>query len=205
MKSEIKAIIIDVLNEIREIEKKIDHDDEKNNNPELYLDLAKGYYLSKQWIEAAKNCDRYVEFFPNDWEAQFLRGVSYMNSRDGELSDLLALHAYHEATVFMPGDISRNKQARLFTYRGAAAKRLKRLDEAESDLLLAQKFASAEYEIYDIKYNLAAVYAMQGNRLKMFDMLAALKGRSEMKNVRLHLSDYFSAFESDLDFIKIIQ
>ena len=167
--------------------------------------MAKGYYLSKQWVEAAKNCDRYVKSFPSDWEAHFLRGVSYMNCRNGYSTDFAALHAYHEAIVFMPGTVDKSMQVRLFAYRGAAAKRLKRLDEAESDLLLARKFASTEYEIYDIKYNLAAVYAMKGERDKMFEMVEGLEGRPEIINIHMHLEDYFSKYADDPDFIKMLQ
>jgi tetratricopeptide (TPR) repeat protein len=206
LKSEFKTIIVDVLKEITEIETKIKYDDEKIQRPEFFLDLAKGYYLSKQWLEAAKNCDKYVEYFPTDWEAHILRGVSYMNSRNGNSTDLAALHAYHEAIVFMPDNVESELRARLFTYRGAAAKRLNRLDEAESDLLLAQKFASTEYRICDIKYNLAAVYALRGDRLKMLEMVSALKEHPEfLMSVQAHLNDYFSKYVSDMEFIKMIQ
>lgn len=205
LKSELKSVITDVLSEIAEIESKIEPNDNPSENPKFYLDLAKGYYLSKEWLEAARNCDKYVEFFPSDWEAHFLRGVSYMNSRNGYSTDLAALHAYHEAIVFIPETAEKGLKARLFAYRGAAAKRLKRLDEAESDLLLAQKYANAEYEIYDIKYNLAAVYAMKGNKEKMLEVIKELEGRPEIMNIHMHLEDYFAMYADDPDFIRMIQ
>ena len=67
-------------------------------------------------------------------------------------------------------------------------KRLRRLDEAESQLLFAYPHAIDEYEKADIQYNLACVYAMQKRHQDMLDACAivrnpkcdkALKGTGE--------------------------
>ena len=204
--SEIKATIVNVLKEITAFENKVAHDNiQEIDNPQHFLELAKGFSLSKQWLESAKNYDKYINHNPTDWEVHFLRGVAYVNSRKGNETNLAALRSYNEAIAFMPRNIDENVQARFFAYRGAVAKRLNRLDEAESDLLIAQKYATADYEVYDIKYNLAAVYAMQRKRSKMFDMLSELIGRPEMAHVRAHLKDYFSAFSKDEEFRELIR
>ena len=204
--SEIKIAVEEVLKQITTIENKIEVEESpKIDDPNFYLELAQGYSSSKQWLKAAENYDKYITFLPKDWEVHFLRGVAYVNTRKGKETNLAALRAYNESIAFMPSNVEKNVKARLFAYRGAVAKRLKRLDEAEADLLLAQKYATADYEVYDIIYNLAAVYAMQGKRSKAFEMVSNLIGRPEMGNVRAHLDDYFSKFSDDSEFNELIR
>lgn len=204
--SEIKTAVEEVLKQITTIENKIEVEESpKIDDPNFYLELAQGYSSSNQWLKAAENYDKYITFLPKDWEVHFLRGVAYVNSRKGKETNLAALRAYNESIAFMPSNVEKNVKARLFAYRGAVAKRLKRLDEAEADLLLAQKYATADYEVYDIIYNLAAVYAMQGKRSKTFEMVSKLIGRPEMGNVRAHLDDYFSKFSDDSEFNELIR
>src|SRR5215831_8787030 len=69
-----------------------------------------------------------------------------------------------DAITYLPSDVSSNVRARLFGYRGAMAKRLGRLDEVLADLEIARKHATADYEVEDVLYNLASVYAMNGDR-----------------------------------------
>lgn len=204
--AEIKAAVEGVLRQITTIENKIETEDSPRiEDPNFYLELAQGYFSSNQWLKAAEYYDKYITFFPTDWEIHFLRGTAYVNSRKGEETNIDALRAYNESIAFMPFNVDNNLKARLFAYRGAVAKRLRRLDEAEADLLLAQKYATADYEVYDIKYNLAAVYAMQGKRSKTFKMVKELLGRSEMGNVRIHLDDYFSKYSDDTEFLELIR
>ena len=204
--ADIKATITSVLKEITVIENKFETTaSQQTEHPEVLLALAQAYSLSNQWLEAAKHYEMYLTYYPADWEVQFLRGISYANARQGSESNLAALRSYNEAIVYLPSDADANIRARLFAYRGAIAKRLSRLDEAEADLLIAQRCATADYEIYDIKYNLASIYAMQGRRNEMFTLVSELIGRPEMLGIRAHLNDYFSKYATDADFRKLIR
>ena len=202
--SELKATIIEILENYSAT---ITKTNEENHidDPQIYLKLANSYSLSNNWIEAAKYYSSYLKIYPADWEVYFLRGVAYVNSRKDEETNRSALLSYDFSIAYMPVDIQPNVKARLYAYRGAVAKRLNRLDEAESFLLLANKFANADYEIYDIKYNLAAVYAMQGKRKNMIEYISDLVGRPEMANVKAHLKDYFSKYNNDNEFRELIR
>ena len=96
-------------------------------------------------------------------------------------------------------------RARLFAYRGAMHKRLGRLEEAEADLQIAQRHASRSYEVDDVTYNLAGVFALQGNRDKLLAAVSQLSKESRhMMAIRAHLNDYFRAFRDDEEFLRII-
>lgn len=81
------------------------------------------------------------------WDDFYIRGVNLANSRGGDGKNLAALRAYNEAIALAPADLENNTRSRLHAYRGAILKRLGRLDEAEHDLALAQKWATATREI----------------------------------------------------------
>lgn len=203
--SEIKSAIGELLKEITTtINKTQAAGSTKINDPNLYLEIAQGYSSSSQWIKAAENYDKYVDLAEKDWEAHFLRGVAYANARQGKVTDTAALRAYNEAVAFMPADSDMVMRARIFAYRGGIARRLRRLDEAEADLLLAQKYATADYEVYDIKYNLAAVYSIKGERSKFFETINDFIGRPEWQRVLNHLDDDFAEFSKDGEFIQLI-
>jgi hypothetical protein len=90
-------------------------------------------------------------------------------------------------------------------YRGAILKRLGRLDEVEADLQLATKYASNSYEIDDISYNFACVFAMRGDRKQMMKMIHSIGGNPRyLSAVRAHLEDYFSAYRLDGEFLQAI-
>ncbi|MER5466831.1 hypothetical protein ABT010_40735 [Streptomyces sp. NPDC002668] len=125
--------------------------------PDVELSLAKALMAERRWAEASERFDRYVGEVDADWEIHFARGVAHANSRRGPSSDLSALRAMNEAIALVSEDAEANIVARLFAYRGAMAKRLGRYVQAEADLLLARRYATAAYEITDITYNLAAV------------------------------------------------
>lgn len=174
-------------------------------NPGWHLELAKGYMAKHDWAKAAKHFDLYVDSDPTDTSTQFSRGVAHANSRAGETGNLAALRAYNEAIAFAPAELDQNMLARYFAYRGAMLKRMSRLQEAESDLQFALLLASRDYEVYDIKYNLAAVYAMQGDRARMLQMANELRGRPrEVSAIKCHLGDYFAKFAEDDEFLEII-
>lgn len=171
-------------------------------HPAWHLELAKGYMAKRDWSNAALHFDKYVEFNPTDSDTQFSRGVAHANTRTDTLP---ALRAYNEAIAFAPASLEPDMLARYFAYRGAMLKRMDRLDEAESDLKLALPLATRDYEVHDIKYNLAAVYAMQGKRSEMLAFVNELRGRSrELGAIRYHLKDYFADFATDSELLAIV-
>lgn len=172
------------------------------DHPGWHLELAKGYMASGDWHSAARHFDKYAEFHPADYDMQFSRGVAHANAR---VDSLPALRAYNEAIAFAPATLEPDMRARFFTYRGAMLKRMNRLDEAASDLQLALSLAKRDHEVYDVKYNLAAVYAMQGKRSEMLAFAAGLRGRRrELAAIRYHLNDYFAVYSADPDLLAII-
>lgn len=174
-------------------------------NPGWHLELAKGYMATRDWANAARHLDQYVASHPTDAGTQFSRGVAHANTLAGDAGNLAALRAYNEAIAFAPPGLEKNMLARYFVYRGAMLKRMNRLQEAESDLQLALPLASRDYEVYDIKYNLAAVYAMQGDRVRLLEIVNELRRRPrELAAIKSHLVDYFAKFAKDDEFLEII-
>ncbi|HEX3648759.1 MAG TPA: hypothetical protein VHV49_10030 [Pseudonocardiaceae bacterium] len=163
------------------------------------LEAAKGLMAQHRWGDAAKYLDEYAKSV-DDWTVQWSRGVAYANQRNGITSDVAALRAYNEAIALAPRDADLNDRARLLGYRGAILKRLRRLDEAESDLQLATRWATRDYEITDITYNLACVYAMLGRKHEMILAIRSLRSIGALSLVTSHLDDYFVSVRDDPDF-----
>lgn len=176
-----------------------------DENPEAMLALAQGLMAERRWLEAARAFEDYAKRCPEDWEASYLRGVAFANSRQGRETDTEAMRAYNDAIAFAPTSIDPNLRARLSAYRGALFKRLGRLDEAHADLIFAKDRATAGYEVDDIAYNLACVYAMGGKRDKLMAVLAELRhSPSALGAIYSHLDDYFQAYANDPDFRRAI-
>lgn len=173
--------------------------------PESLFDIARGLLTERRWPEAAEMLDRYVDARPTDWEAQFVRGVAYANSRDGEKSDLAALRAYNEALALIPRDAGRDWLAKLFAYRGAMLKRLRRLEEAENDLRLAERLVRIPDQANDISYNLAAVHALAERPEEAIRLVESLAGTRFVSGIRAHADDYFQSIQNDPRFIRIVQ
>jgi Flp pilus assembly protein TadD len=174
-------------------------------DPDALLALAEGLMAQSKWLEAGRNLEEYARARPEDWEANNLRGVAFANSRVGFETDLASLRAYNEAIAFLPRDIEPNRKARLFAYRGAMLKRLGRLEEAEADLIIAKRNATRDYEVHDIIYNLAGVFALQGEREKLFEAVQQLSAeRNLLTAIRAHMHDYFVAYSNDDEFLKLI-
>ena len=167
------------------------------------LNVAKALMAERRWAEAAEYFDRYVRRVDADWEVHFARGVAHANSRGGASSDLAALRAVSEAVALAPADAKTNFVARLFSYRGAMAKRLGRLDQAEADLLLARRRATAKYETTDIAYNLAGIYALAGRTTEALAELRQLRNLGGIELVRGHLDDYFRTLRENPEFQQI--
>ncbi len=173
--------------------------------PNWHLQLAIGYMSRREWAKAAEHFDKYCGLDPLNSDIQFSRGVAHANTRGGPAANIRALRAYNEAIAFADESLKTNLRARNFAYRGAMLKRLRRLEEARADLDVALKYANRSFEINDITYNLAGVYAMLGNREKMLEMVRLLSGcKKELNGIRHHLNDYFRDFASDEEFLSII-
>jgi hypothetical protein len=174
-------------------------------DPKALLTLAQGLMAEGKWLDAGKKYEEYARDRPDDWEANYVRGVAFANSRRGTETNLASLRSYNDAITFAPANIDVNTRARLFGYRGAILKRLGRLEEAEADLLLARRHATAPYEYNDVRYNLAAVYAMMGARDRLLDIIKEISPASEaFLSIHLHLHDYFRAFCNDEEFLGAI-
>ena len=134
------------------------------------------------------------------WEDYFIRGVNAANRRGGTARNLAALRAYNEAIALAPVDLLDNSRSRLHAYRGAILKRLGRLEEAEHDLILAQKWAVAASEIEDADYNMACVMAMSGKP----EQAIALVKKLVSQNVRwaniLKTNSYFRTLATHAEF-----
>jgi hypothetical protein len=174
-------------------------------DPDALLALAEGLMAQSKWIEAGQQLEAYARIRPADWEANNLRGVAFANSRKGFVTDLASLRAYNEAIAFFPSDAEPNRRARLFAYRGAMLKRLGRLEEAEADLVIAERHATEDYEIHDIIYNLAGVFAMQRKREQLLEAVRWLSHKRHLlAAIRAHLGDYFEAYSNDEEFLQLI-
>lgn len=174
-----------------------------NNN--TLLEVAKALMADHKWKEAAKYLDEYAGLNPTDWQAQRSRGIAHAMSRSGESGDAASLNAYNQAIEHVPREIDLNTRGRLYTFRGAMFKRLGRYKEALSDLKLALEKASDELVIRDINYNLACVYALMGERELMLDHLRHIRDAPrEQGLIRRHISDYFSAYAQDHEFLALL-
>jgi hypothetical protein len=102
-------------------------------DPDSLRALALGELGVRNWLAAARILDEYARHRPDDFEANFSRGVAYANARDGNRTNIGALRAYNDAIASMPESLDANYRARLFTYRGAMLKRMHRFQEALAD------------------------------------------------------------------------
>jgi tetratricopeptide (TPR) repeat protein len=175
------------------------------SSPEALLSVSRALMAEEQWAAAARYFDQYVKDNPNDWQAQFARGVAHANSRLGAESDRSALQAISSAIASAPLNLDPNTRARLFIYRAAMLKRLSRLQEAEADLRLAEPLATDDYEVGDLKYNLASVYAMTNRRHQALTIIKDLRERGQLGGVRAHLNDYFRSLADDPQFRRLLE
>jgi tetratricopeptide (TPR) repeat protein len=197
---------------INELSATVSKQNGDSEDPDASLQLGRGYMATGHWAFAAKYLEIYLRRTPTDFEAQFSRGVAYLNTRDGLNTNLAALRAFNEAIAFAPMDsliaAKEPVSARLFIYRGTALKRLGRLEEAGKDLQIGLQRATADYERADGTYNLACVLAMQGAKERL---LATLREARYLKrkayvaqNATAHLEDYFKNFATDPDVLTLL-
>lgn len=177
----------------------------EETNPKILLEYGKALLANREWKRATRHLDLYVIKKPSDWNGHFLRGIAHANSEEGKEANIAALTAYSNALLVTPSDMDENRLARFLTYRAAMLKRLHRFDEAIKDLTRAQEIASNYYEVHDIKYNLACIYGMQGDRSSLLNMLQQLKSaQPELARIRKHKDDYFVKFKDDAEFLEAI-
>jgi tetratricopeptide (TPR) repeat protein len=178
--------------------------DDKRSLAAAFLEAAHGLMADRKWEAAARFFDRYVEVAPDNWDAQFSRAVAHANSRGGHDSDVAALRAYNDALALRPPQASPNLIARLLSYRAAMLKRLGRLDEAEADLRVAERKAKKKNEEEDVRYNLACVLAMKGQRDEALALARTLRGTRYVAAMRANRERYFGSLADDPKFLELL-
>jgi Tfp pilus assembly protein PilF len=212
LSQEVREMITSRLGELRKLLAERDTvPDEGHVESAVDLQLGRGYMATGHWSLAAQYFGTYLSRNPDDWQAQYARGVAYSNSREGRSSNLSALRSYNEAIALAlepTAEVDDNYHARLFIYRGAILKRLGRLDEAKCDLELGLSLASADYEKADATYNLVCVHAMRGDKKQLLETLnnaLSLVDRVYVAlGARSHMDDYFSKYARDEDILKAL-
>ena len=203
LKSDIRDTVKSVLDEMTELQEEIAERKQSITDPDWHIQMAKASTVSGDWLAAASHYGEYLKHDEANYEIHFLRGVAYANSRMGEKTNLAGVRSYSEAIAFCSDDVDDNFRARIHTYRGALLKRLKRLDEAESELLLAQRWATDDYEVADNHYNLACVYAMKKDKEKMLYNLRQLSSYKRSLHA-IRNNPYFHNYRDDPDLLAIV-
>src|SRR5262249_27463581 len=131
----------------------------------------------------------------------YIRGVNLANQRGDSALNLAALRAYSNAIALAPPSLPSNVRSRLYAYRAALYKRLNRLEEAEQDLVLAQRWATEEREVSDALYNLACVLAMGATPREALPVLKRLiELNSDWARVVRSRTQYFRKLLGDPEF-----
>lgn len=203
LRADIRETVKSVLAEMTELQEEFEERKKSISDPDWHIQMAKASAVADNWPAAAAHYGEYLKDDEENWEVHFLRGVAYANYRGSNATDLAGVRSYNEAIAFCPDDVDKNIRARLHTYRGALLKRLNRLDEAESELLLAQRWATADYEVTDNQYNLACVYAMSEQKEKMLNQLRRLSSSKGFLN-GIRNKPYFNNYRDDPDFMEIV-
>lgn len=153
--------------------------------------------LTPRHLSSTSSTGLPTDWYP-DWETNFFTATIFANMRGDRDVNINALVAYNAAISLVPDYVSTNTKARLITYRAAILKRLGRLDESESDLILSLKLATDRREIADANYNLACIYAIRGQGEMMYRHIEQVKSfREYLSAIAVHLVDYFREFRSD--------
>lgn len=197
----IRPIIEGIRETIKSLQEK-----HKLINPELLKILAEGEIGIKNWSNAAMLLDEYIKLRSDDFEANFSRGVAYANIKQGISTDICALQAYNDAVASMPKSLDGNFRARLFIYRGAILKRMRRFEDALSNFKIAEQTVTADYEKSDLSYNFASTYALMGDKNQLMEVVRKTNNKSTvMPMIRDKLNDYFKEFSNDEEFLRAIE
>jgi tetratricopeptide (TPR) repeat protein len=141
---------------------------------QLLEEVVEGMHQVQRSLPATRGALSEDDESETRWEDYYLRGVNLANRRGDTSVDVAALRAYTNAIALVPGSLPDNLRSRLYAYRGAIYKRLNRLEEAEQDLVLAQRWATEKLEIEDALYNMACVLAMGPNPQSALPLLDRL-------------------------------
>lgn len=181
-------------------------DGDRRSDREILEDVLEGV-RSLQYITGSDN--RSLSVAPttsiesHSWEDYYIQGVRLANTRSGNKTNLGALLAYNNAIAIAPSDLPPNTKARLHGYRGAILKRLERLEEAESGLLLAKGWAVENKEVEDILYNLACVMAMNARLSEALTVLKELISRNQRWKSIVQKKHYFARIADEPEFIAL--
>jgi tetratricopeptide (TPR) repeat protein len=203
-RDQIRDSLSSLLETVERLDAAREADQDESVPAAVLLGAAHGLMADREWAQAARYFDRYVEMEPNNWDAQFSRAVAHANTRAGKGSDLASLRAYNDAIALRPPETKPNLLARLFSYRGAMLKRLGRLTEAEADLRIAEGKATETYERNDVRYNLACVLAMMGRRTESLQLVRSLQGTPFIGAIRANRGRYFKSLADDPEFISLL-
>jgi tetratricopeptide (TPR) repeat protein len=141
-----------------------------------------------------------------DWQDYFILGVNLSDRPGEENQDIAALKAFSDAIAVAPIDLADTLRSRLYSHRGGLLKRLRRLDEAEHDLLLAQKWASENREINDAMYHMAGVKALRGDENDALAILQTLFRRdARWLDLVKARTEYFGKLQDDPRFNELVR
>ncbi len=191
-----KKLGSDLSLKIKELTNQLEKSEVKDegNDPEYHISMANGFMSNDEWGKAADHYEQALKNGSSDWRLYSSQGVAYANTRT---ENLLALQSYSNAIVFLPIEAESNIKSRLFIYRGAMLKRLRRIEEAILDVEYGRKLASKQYEILDSLYNLCCLYAMSHDQ-KMYSKTGKeLKSLSnkQFEFMKLRLDEFAPEFK----------
>jgi hypothetical protein len=176
----------------------------RRTDRQLLEELVEGVHQVQRSLPIGKPTSQTSDSDSGDWEDYYLRGVNLANERGDSSVDLEALRSYSNAIVLAPASLPDNVRSRLYAYRAALYKRLSRLDEAEQDLVLAQRWATEEAEISDAMYNLACVRAMGDEPRSALPILQRLIQRNPVwASLTRARPEYFGKLFGDPEFEKL--
>jgi len=141
-----------------------------------------------------------------DWQDYFILGVNLSDRLGEENQDIAALKAFSDAIAVAPNDLADTLRSRLYSHRGGLLKRLRRLEEAEHDLQLAQKWASKNREIDDAMYHMAGVKALRGDENDALAILQTLFRRdARWLDLVKARTEYFGKLQNDPRFNELVR
>jgi len=172
---------------------------------QLLEELVEGLHQVQRSLPPRRGVPSAAESDEEDWEDYYIRGVNLANQRGDSVVNLATLRAYSNAIALAPSSLPDNLRSRLYAYRAALYKRLNRLEEAEQDLVLAQRWATEEREVNDALYNLACVLAMGVNPQSALPVIKRLLEQSaDWTGIIGSRPRYFGKLFNDPEFEKLI-
>jgi tetratricopeptide (TPR) repeat protein len=168
---------------------------------QLLEELVEGVHQVQRTLPSGRLTSLASDADSEDWEDYYIRGVNLANARGDSDVNLAALRAYSNAIALAPSSLPDNVRSRLYAYRAALFKRLNRLEEAQQDLVLAQRWATEEREIYDALYNLACVLAMGNSPREALPVLRRMiQHSSDWAAIARSSRQYFGKLFDDPEF-----